>query len=200
GWAVFCSVFALLQQQSYWAFFGIVPLAFVLWFFRDPNRITTQGQDVVVAPADGTIIEIKIAELNRYLPSGMKKISIFMSPFNVHVNRIPIGGVIEELHYHKGRFLTAFHEKASQENEQQFVIIRNEKGIIGCVQIAGWFARRIACHLQIGQHVETGERFGMIKFGSRLDVYIPESCDVGVKLKQKVRAGETILGVFHEEK
>ncbi|MCX6639297.1 MAG: phosphatidylserine decarboxylase family protein [bacterium] len=173
---------------------AVVFLGFSLYFFRDPQRDTPTLKGAVIAPADGKIIEISdpydVDEVS------LRKISIFMSPLNVHVNRIPISGTIEKLNYNKGKYLTAFHEKASLLNEQQFIRIKTDWGSLNCVQIAGWLARRIVCHLHEGQQVRTGERFGLIKFGSRLDLHLPVACRLQIVMDQIVRGGETVIGVF----
>ncbi len=201
--AIICvSVGAVIGgQPALWlGVIGLLPFAFSTYFFRDPRRQTPQASGIVVAPADGKIIVVDRQQDDPVVQSGQNwKISIFMSPFNVHVNRIPLGGEVEHLKYNSGQFLAAFDSRASQKNERQYIGIRSPFGAVGCVQIAGWLARRIVCHLHLRQQVVSGERFGMIRFGSRLDVYLPDSCDVQVHLGQKVRAGETIIGVFHEK-
>jgi len=187
---------------------GLAPLALSLYFFRDPVRRLPADPDIVVAPADGKVIEISKAQQDPFEISNLRarpaapamKLSIFMSPFDVHVNRIPIGGKIIALRHARGKFSAAFKPKASLENERQYVGIESRHGPVGCVQIAGWVARRIVCHLREGQQVATGERFGMIKFGSRVDLYLPQTCELKVKLGQKVRAGETIIGTLPLEK
>ncbi len=179
---------------------GWLPLAFSIYFFRDPPRRSPKDAGVVVAPADGKIIEIHPIERNGDSGESVRKISIFMSPFNVHVNRIPIGGRIQKLRFQRGKFTAAFQSKASLENERQYIEINTPYGIIGCTQVAGWLARRIVCHLQEGQDVTTGERFGMIRFGSRLDLFLPPACDLSVQVRDRVFAGESIIGVFHEKK
>jgi phosphatidylserine decarboxylase len=166
-------------------------LIFVIWFFRNPNRVVPEIDGAVVSPADGTIIGIS------NLSNGVKKISIFMSVFNVHVNRIPSDGVVEEIKYNKGSFLVASREKASLENEQNAVTIVDKAGRkIKFVQIAGLVARRIVCHLKVGDRVNRGMRYGMIRFGSRLDLYLPDSLALKVNLKDKVKAGLTIIGTY----
>lgn len=178
---------------------GLLPLAFSLWFFRDPVRRTPPQAGIVVAPADGEIIAIAPGEAGPIHAYAARKVSIFMSPLNVHVNRIPVGGVVRQSVHSDGKFAAAFKDKASLDNERQYVLIESPYGPVGCVQIAGWLARRIVCHLQEGQRVATGERYGVIRFGSRLDLYLPPGCEIRVRMGQKVRSGETIIGVFHEE-
>ncbi len=178
---------------------SLLPLAFSLYFFRDPLRRPPTGMGLVVAPADGRIIEIQNTAAGTEYPAPAIKISIFMSPLNVHVNRIPVGGTISDLRYQPGKFSAAFETKASLHNERQYLGIDTPYGLVGCVQVAGWLARRIVCHLRVGQAVVSGERFGLIRFGSRLDLFLPLHCEIKVVLGQKTRAGETIIGVFHEK-
>jgi len=181
------------------AIVGIIPLAFSLWFFRDPDRSTPAESGLAVSPADGEVIEtVKtgLQGVGNDSTSVFQRISIFMSPFDVHVNRIPVAGTIAEVKHYRGTFKAAFKSKASLENERQHVGIVTVSGPVHCVQIAGWLARRIVCHLQEGRQVTAGERFGMIKFGSRVDLYLPERSELKVKVGQKVRAGETIVATF----
>lgn len=165
--------------------------AFVAWFFRNPERVVPEGDDIVVSPADGRVI---FAEA---LPGGGKKISIFMSVLNVHVNRIPRDGVVKKIDYNKGKFLVASKDKASLENEQNSVTITDGSGRdIRFVQIAGLIARRIVCYLKEGDAVNKGERYGLIRFGSRLDVYLPDDFSFDVKVGDNIKGGESVLGRF----
>ncbi len=177
---------------------GIVFLGFTLNFFRDPERKTPTGNNLVVSPADGKIISIIETYDDEYLKSQCIRIAIFMSPLNVHVNRIPITGNIEYLKYYPGKYLVAFEEKSSLNNERMSIGVNTKFGKIKFTQIAGFVARRIVTDLNLNQEVKTGERFGMIKFGSRVDVFIPINAKVKVQLNQKVFAGETILAIFEE--
>ena len=193
---------AALQSR---ALLWVAVLIFILFiltalFFRDPERCIPDIPGAVVSPADGRILEIKDVAEGLNPDEARRKVSIFMSLLDVHVNRIPIGGVIQRLEYNRGRFLTAFHSKASLLNEQQRIAIEASCGSVECVQVAGWLARRIVCHLKEGQQVQTGERFGMIRFGSRLDLYLPPGSMLDVSKGQKVRAGETVIGVLYEKK
>ncbi len=201
GFWILCLFFAMLLRSSasiWLGAVGLLPAALTAYFFRDPRRTAPQMPGVVVAPADGKIIAIREVAGNDN-NDDRRKISIFMSPLNVHVNRIPISGTVEKLLYSPGEFLAAFQDKSSDLNERQFIRIRSRWGIVDCVQIAGWLARRIVCNLEEGQEVTTGERFGLIRFGSRLDVYLPSECEVKATLGQRVRAGETVIGAFHEK-
>ncbi len=180
--------------------FGIPFLVFgvfSMWFFRDPEREVPFHSNAIVSPADGTVIKIENVWDDRYLQGEAKKISIFMSIFDVHVNRIPFDGVVEDIRYTPGKFFVASKDKASEKNEQNAVVIDvNEKGKIAFVQVAGFVARRIVCHLKKGDVVSKGARFGMIRFGSRLDVYLPKNVQLSVLTGDKVKAGKTILGYF----
>lgn len=171
--------------------------AFCIFFFRDPERQTPREQDVVISPADGRVIGIDEVDESQFLHGRARRVSIFMSVWNVHVNRAPVEGVVEYLHYHRGRFHVASLPKASLENEQVIIGISSPQGKILVKQIAGIIARRVVCYLREGQHVQRGERFGMIKFGSRLEVFLPLRAEIRVSLQENVRAGETIIASFH---
>ncbi|HEX7415631.1 MAG TPA: phosphatidylserine decarboxylase family protein [Smithellaceae bacterium] len=185
------------------AFWGIIWLTilfalitfFIIWFFRNPDRYFQEEERVLISPADGKIIKIEGVELNGNISGIFKKISIFMNVFNVHVNRVPYSGKIETIDYHEGKFFSANLDKASLDNECNEVMIRADDGrSIWVVQIAGLIARRIVCWINVGTPVKTGERFGLIRFGSRVDIYLPEDSRISVKLYDKVKAGETPLG------
>lgn len=185
------------------AFFGFVWLTclflvaavFVTWFFRNPQRKTPDDKKAVISPADGEIIKIEDIEENHFLEGRSTKISIFMNVFNVHVNRIPYSGVVESIHYNKGHFFSANLDKASLSNERNAILIKTDDGKeILTVQIAGLIARRIECWIKEGMHVYKGERFGLIRFGSRLDLFLPSDSITSVRVGDKVRAGETLIG------
>jgi phosphatidylserine decarboxylase len=168
---------------------------FVVWFFRNPERYFQDEERLVISPADGKVIKIDDVEITGTIVGKYKKISIFMNVFNVHINRVPYSGQIETINYHEGKFLSANLDKASVDNERNEVMIRTEDGrIFWAVQIAGFIARRIVCWLNVGTTVKKGERFGLIRFGSRVDIYLPEDSKISVKLGDKVKAGETPLG------
>jgi phosphatidylserine decarboxylase len=199
---------AAFPGGAFWiAVSSLLPLAFCLHFFRDPARHAPEGPDIAVAPADGRIIQITEAQwetifegagVSSGAPSYLK-ISIFMSPLNVHVNRIPVGGIVAGLKHQRGKFAGAFTSQASAENERQTIRLDTPHGPVGCVQVAGWLARRIVCHLREGQQVTPGQRFGIIKFGSRVDLYLPASCHLLVRVGQKTRAGETVIARLSKE-
>ena len=175
---------------------GIV-LLFIIFFFRDPKRSSiSDSSNALLTPADGTILEVlHLKGNNNPLGQASIKISIFMSIFNVHVNRVPIGGTIEKITYHPGKFFSANLDKASKENEKNQIVLQtpDAKKII-FVQIAGLIARRIACWIKKGDRVNAGQRFGLIRFGSRLEVYLPEGSKTTIQVRQKVKAGETVIG------
>ncbi len=178
------------------AFAGILFL-FVLYFFRDPLRDSPSGENLVLSPADGKVILLKNVRDVEYLRSEAIQISIFLSPLDVHVNRIPITGKVRYFNYVKGDYLVAFHDKASEKNERAVIGIENGKFKILMRQIAGFIARRIVCNLKLEDAVNAGDRFGMIKFGSRVDILVPVQSEVKVRLSDRVVGGETILAVVH---
>ncbi len=177
-------------------FLIIVPvllLIFSLNFFRDPHRTAPGKDNVVVSPADGTVLLAKEVFSDKYIKGKALQVSIFMSPLNVHVNRIPISGKVEYLKYFKGKYIAAFEDKASEENERAEFGIMSRYGKVFFTQVAGFIARRIVYEIQEGDSVTIGKRFGMIKFGSRVDVVVPGEWLVKVKKGDRVTAGETIL-------
>jgi phosphatidylserine decarboxylase len=166
-------------------------------FFRDPDRIIPDQKGAVVSPADGKVIVTEIVDDSSFYVGRAMKISIFMSVFNVHVNRTPYGGLITETRYHPGKFFSANLEKASLQNEHNALFVETEDGKQLCVvQIAGLVARRIICYVGSGDRVHRGQRFGLICFGSRLDVYLPADIELKVARGDKVKAGTSILGLF----
>lgn len=177
---------------------AVLLMLFTLYFFRDPERIAPAADNVVVSPADGTVLVVKDVEPDEFIKEPAKQISIFMSPFNVHVNRIPISGKVNYLKYFKGDYLMANHEKADKRNERNVIGITSEYGNILFTQVAGFVARRIVYELKVGQIVNIGDRFGMIKFGSRVDVIAPKNWNVKIKEGDKVTAGETILFEYNK--
>ena len=189
-------VFALLG----WAFLTLILLGltlFTVYFFRNPERVVPVGEKLLIAPADGKIIYVGDALEDRYLKENVTKISIFMNVFNVHVNRVPCSGKVVEMFYSKGQFLNASLDKASNENEQAGILLETDSGQrILFVQIAGLIARRIVTYPVIGDLLERGMRYGLIRFGSRVDIYLPKSCDIQVTLGEKTIAGETVLGTL----
>ncbi|MCS6834397.1 MAG: phosphatidylserine decarboxylase family protein [Anaerolineae bacterium] len=177
----------------------VLGLSLVVWgffaqFFRHPVRRTPQVEGAIISPADGTIVAIERVREDEFYREERLKISIYMSALNVHVNRVPCAGQVVYSRYHPGRYLVAFHPKASTLNERNSIVIQTESGHGVLVrQIAGLIARRIVSYLTTGQHVEAGQELGFIKFGSRCDIFLPTESQVSVALQDKVRGGETIL-------
>ncbi|MCC7438379.1 MAG: phosphatidylserine decarboxylase family protein [Armatimonadetes bacterium] len=174
---------------------GAFLLLFTIWFFRDPERTVPAGIDdgTVLSTADGKVVVVQDIVDNEYHKGPAKQVSIFLSPLNVHVNRHPISGEIDHYRYVKGEYLVAFHEKASDLNERTHIGVRNSRVRVFHKQIAGAVARRIVCNLKVGDQATIGERFGMIKFGSRVDLIVPPEATVHVKLGDIVVAGETVI-------
>ena len=208
GWK-FVSIFALVTAllALVWAPLGFVGIVLTVWcyyFFRDPDRVTPDIKNVVVAPADGVVQMITRVSGPKELDLNTKtynRVSIFMSVFNVHVNRAPATGEILKTQYIKGKFFNATLDKASVDNERQLLSMKTESGkTIAFVQIAGLVARRIVCLAREGNHFDAGQRFGWIRFGSRLDVYLPTDVEPLVCVGQTMTAGETILANLSAEK
>ena len=173
----------------------LVLTLFVVNFFRNPERTIPADDNLVVSPADGRILKIEDVDDNGLLPGALKKVSIFMNIFNVHVNRMPFTGRVKAIRYRKGRFLNASLDKASALNESNAVLIEaNDGREILTIQIAGLVARRIVCWVEEGMNIEKGERFGMIRFGSRLEVFMPQDTEITVQVGDKVKAGSTGIG------
>lgn len=198
--AVFAAVtvaLAFVWQPLFW-----IGLALTVWcvmFFRDPARVTPQEEGLVVSPADGRVSSIGMFVPPAELGLGaepMQRVSVFMNVFNVHVNRSPVTGTIARVAYEKGRFLAADLDKASLENERNGVVFETTYGPVACVQIAGLVARRILCWGRENQRIVAGERFGLIRFGSRCDLYMDPGVEVRVALGQTAIAGETVLAAF----
>jgi phosphatidylserine decarboxylase len=197
----FVGVFALAALLLFWLWYplGWIATALTVWciyFFRDPPRVTPIRDGLVVAPADGRISQITTVTPPKELGLGttpLPRISIFMSVFNCHVNRSPVAGCIEKIVYQPGKFLNANLDKASVDNERNSLVITTANVRVAVVQIAGLIARRIICYVREGQPVAAGERFGMIRFGSRLDVYLPPGAAPLVAVGQTATAGETVL-------
>jgi phosphatidylserine decarboxylase len=174
---------------------GIVGLLiFILSFFRIPNRTHTEGEDVIVAPCDGTVVVIEEVEADEYFKDKRLQLSIFMSPLNVHVNRNPVSGEVLYSQYHRGKYLVAWHPKSSTDNERHSVVYRQHGKEMLVKQIAGALAKRIVNYLKPGDKVLQGSEMGFIKFGSRVDLLLPLDTKVEVKINQKVKGGVTILG------
>jgi phosphatidylserine decarboxylase len=171
---------------------------FNFYFFRDPQRSIPAGDDLILSPADGKVVLIEEVEESEFLKEKVTRVSIFLSVFNVHVNRVPVTGRVSYLKYIEGKFFVAFADKASEQNEQSIIGIEHARGKVLFKQIAGIIARRIVYHLKIGDQVSAGQRFGMIRYGSRVDVYFPKNTTIRVKLNDMVTGGETVLGEFNQ--
>ncbi len=209
GWA-FIAIFAAVTLFLWvvWTPLGVLGVALTVWcvaFFRDPERVVPTREGLVVAPADGTVQDTRAAVPPPDLEMGeepLPRVSIFMNVFNVHVNRLPVAGVVGRRFYRPGAYLNASLDKASSDNERLSVRLdREDGGPVGVVQIAGLVARRIRCDAGEGRRVATGERYGLIRFGSRLDVYLPPGTAPLVVPGQRTLAGETVIADFagHEE-
>ncbi len=172
---------------------GVLTL-FTTWFFRNPPRTIPEGNNVIVSPGDGMVVAVEAEDEPRFLKAPSIRISIFLNVFNVHINRIPMAGIVQDVVYTPGKFMAANLPGASTKNEQNALMLRGLDGQkVLCVQIAGLIARRIICWAVPGEHVEKGERFGLIRFGSRMDVYLPQTSAVHVKIGAKVKGGSSIL-------
>ncbi|GAB1364412.1 phosphatidylserine decarboxylase [Rhodobacter sp.] len=207
GWK-FVPVFAAVTLLLFWLWqpLGWIGLGLTVWcyyFFRDPKRAVPQNRGLLVSPADGVVSLIGPAVPPAELGLGatpMMRVSVFMSVFNCHVNRAPIAGQVTAVSYRPGKFFNASLDKASEENERNALAIRMDDGRqIAVVQIAGLVARRILCWTEPGQSLRTGERFGLIRFGSRLDVYLPEGVEPQVALGQTMVGGETVIALIGQD-
>jgi phosphatidylserine decarboxylase len=163
------------------------------YFFRDPERTVPEGQGIFVSPADGKVILIKDVFEKDHLQSETKEISIFMSPLNVHVNRAPCNGKVTYVKHTSGRYMAAYKDDASIKNENIVMVLEGEQGRVLVRQVAGFVARRAVCRVKAGDLLKRGERYGMIKFGSRLDIYLPQDAEIRVKIGDKVKAAETVI-------
>ena len=201
GWPFIFLFTAITVTMAYlWEPLGWVGLILTIWciyFFRDPSRVTPTKDHLVVSPADGSVLKIVKAVPPKEIELGNKPlncVSIFMNVFDVHVNRIPVSGKITRVAYNPGKFVNASLDKASEYNERQSIRIETNEGLeIGVIQIAGLIARRIKCDVSINEIVNTGERYGLIRFGSRVDVYLPSETNVLVAVGQIMVAGETVI-------
>jgi phosphatidylserine decarboxylase len=198
GLFAFFSLFFAAVDWNCLATIGLGLTLFAIYFFRNPERFSNEEDNVFVAPADGKIIFVGKVPENRYFGGEeVTKVSIFMNVFNVHVNRAPINCKVIDQFYNQGRFFNASLDKASLENEQSGLLLETESGLkVLCVQIAGLIARRIVSYPENGDSIERGCRYGLIRFGSRVDLYFPEGVEVSAKLGDKTVAGESVLGLL----
>lgn len=184
----------LMVFRWWWGAIFLALGLFVLFFFRDPQRRIPQNPDAVVSPADGRVVEI-VDEL--FAGRAGKRVSIFLSIFDVHVNRAPVAGRVQKIVYTSGHFMAAWKEKASELNEQNLIVMATPAGDMHFKQIAGWVARRILCWTKIGDEVKLGDRIGMIRFGSRVDVWLPADAEILVQRGQHVAGGATQIARWH---
>ena len=190
--ALISAVLYLAGQTTIFAVVAALAL-FVLYFFRDPTRVITKEPNALVSPGDGRVHKIETDYFDETTGEKCKRISIFLSIFNVHINRFPVSGTVEKKEIRPGKFLAAFNHMASEENAQSVVVINSEYGVITVKQIVGLIARRIVCNAAQGQSAVKGERYGLIRFGSRMDIIMPASAQINVKLKDKVYGGSSVL-------
>jgi len=192
----FATLFCAAVEWNCLATISLGLTLFTVYFFRNPERFPPEGDNAIVAPADGKIIFVgKVPEERYFGGQEVTKISIFMNVFNVHVNRVPVNCRVIDQFYNRGRFLNASLDKSSLENEQSGMLLETASGVkILCVQIAGLVARRIISYPETGDQLVRGRRYGLIRFGSRVDLYFPEGVEVSARLGDKTVAGETVLG------
>jgi len=195
---IFFYFFSAAMPLISWVVFGItlIIFLFIVSFFRSPKRNFTVAHHKVICPADGKVVVIEETTEPEYFKDKRLQISIFMSPANVHINRIPMSGTVEYSQYHKGKYLVAWSPKSSTENERHSVVIKSDNVEILVKQIAGAMAKRIVNYLKVGQSVSQGNEMGFIKFGSRVDVLLPVGTELNVKLNQQVKGGVTVLATI----
>lgn len=187
----------LLGLLGWWwsgALLGIIALAFGL-FFRDPERSGPNVSGAILAPADGKVVELKPGVADRFVGDSTQ-VSVFLSPLDVHVNRSPISGLVTDVQYRRGKFLPAYRAEASEVNERCSVMLQGEAFRVTVRQIAGVLARRVVCRVRPGEKLQAGERFGLIRFGSRVDLFLPSDVRVSVKIGDRVWGGESVIGVM----
>lgn len=181
---------------------GLIFALFTLWFFRDPDRTippeAITDASIVISPADGKIVQMEVENERYYLKGESKRVSIFLSPIDVHVNRTPVSGVVEFYEYVPGDYLVAYHPKASEKNEHSRIGVKTEYGKVFYKQIVGLVARRIVCELKIGDTIQVGDKIGMMKFGSRMDIAMEPDAEILVKIGDRVVAGETIIAKLNK--
>jgi phosphatidylserine decarboxylase len=181
---------------------GIILTLFTLWFFRDPDRVIPEqainDQSLVIAPADGKIVQIENEYEKHYLKSDSKRISIFLSPIDVHVNRTPVSGIVDFYEYFEGEYLVAYHPKSSEKNEHSRIGMNNKFGKVFYKQIVGLLARRIVCEVKVGDHLTVGDKIGMMKFGSRMDIAMEPDTEILVNVGDVVVGGKTIIAKLNK--
>ena len=200
GWPFVLGTLAPAVILAWWlpwlaAGFGLATL-FMLFFFRDPERRTPDQAGAVVSPADGRVLVAGDAEPSSAPPGAWKQVSIFLSPLDVHINRVPVGGRIARVEYTPGRFLAAYRPESARANARNEIWIEREGGTVVCRQVVGVLARRLVCRVAPGAAVRTGERYGLMKFGSRIDLYLPPRATLRVAVGDRVRSGETVVATW----
>ena len=199
GLSILATILAYIFLGGVIAFLCTIIAVFVLQFFRDPHRAIPDGENLLVSPADGKVIFAGQVE-DPYLQRQAFKVSVFMNVFSVHSNRAPVAGTVKNVDYHAGSFVNAALDKASEDNERNAIVLEDEKGRqIVSVQVAGLVARRILCYVKSGDKLDRGQRYGFIRFGSRVDLYLPLDFSLNVALGDNVSSGSTILGNFAEK-
>lgn len=197
--SAFVTLIAGLVEIPLAALCGILITCFVTYFFRDPERVVADDDSAIISPADGKIIFVEKIFDDRFIRQEVFKISIFMNIFNVHVNRFPFSGTVEKISFAPGRFYSADTDRGALHNEHCAMIVQTDSGIkYGVVQVAGLIARRIVCWAEKKDRLITGERYGLIRFGSRVDLYLPPDVEITIRKGQKVRAGETTVARFRQ--
>ena len=191
--------YSAVSHRNYQLFtaLNILFYAWLLYFFRDPNRIIPQHPQGILSPADGKVVLVKEVDEDEYLHERRIQIGVFMSPLNVHVNRSPVSGTVKYVKYHPGKYLVAWHPKSSTKNERTTIVVENTQGVqVLFRQIAGFVARRIRFYPQEGDHIQQGNEYGFIKFGSRADIFLPLDAKIQVKLGDKVKGGVSVLATL----
>ena len=196
--------FGLAVILASFAFVGVAMLfailtGFFLFFFRDPERSVPAQKSIIISPADGRVVHAGAAAQSVAPAGTWQQISVFLSPLDVHVNRVPVSGTVTRVMYRPGKFLPAYRSQAASDNERAEIWIEHNEHLVICRQVTGALARRVVCRLKPGMNVNLGQRFGIMKFGSRMDVFVPFMAVLQVKVGDIVRGGETVLAVFSEE-
>jgi phosphatidylserine decarboxylase len=194
GFFGFVTVIAYIAGGLLASLLPFVLMLFMAYFFRDPERAIPKGDNIFVSPADGEVILIQNVDEGEHIKGSTLQVSIFMSPLNVHVNRAPCDGVVGSVVHTPGKFLSAFKHEASLQNENIAMLLNTKYGRVLVRQVAGFVARRAVCRVKPGDTLKKGQRYGIIKFSSRLDVFLPKDVDIKIKTGDKVKAGETVIG------
>ncbi len=193
-------VFTIFSSRQGFAFsyllFSVIAYFLIIWFFRLPHRYFKQDENIIISPADGKIVVIEETQENEFFNEKRLQVSIFMSPLNVHVNFFPISGMVSYFKYHPGNYLVAWHPKASEKNERCSVVIDNGEHRLLVRQIAGALARRIVCYARPEEQIQQGQELGFIKFGSRVDLFLPTDVKLNIKLGQKVSGKKSVIAFF----